>query len=94
MSRVTSRDFGMEGDTFTPIGEWTHGRGQGSEGGDWCANCDKIWRGQTKARNMNKKGVKWLFYPLFGKKLAEFVLFLMTIIYIFNSMGVKCVEKF
>ena len=30
---------------------------------------------------MNKKGVKWLFYPFFGQKLAEFVLFLKTIIY-------------
>ena len=30
---------------------------------------------------MNKRGLKCLFYPLFGQKLAEFVLFLKTIIY-------------
>ena len=32
-------------------------------------------------RNVNKRGLKCIFYPLFGQKLAEFVLFLKTIIY-------------
>ena len=58
--RVTSRDFGM-------------GWGQGSDGGDWRVNLDKILRGYKKARNVNKRGVKWLFYPFFGQKMAKFV---------------------
>ena len=44
-------------------------------------------------RNVNKNGVKWLFYPLFSQKLAEFVLFLKSIIYIYlNAREPKIFE--
>ena len=44
-------------------------------------------------RNVNKNGVKWLFYPLFSQKLAEFVLFLKSIIYIYlNALEPKIFE--
>ena len=62
--------------------QFWHGGDKGPMVGDWRVNRDKIWRGHKKARNVNKMGVKWLFYPLFGQKLAGFVLFLKTIIYI------------
>ena len=34
---------------------------------------------------MDKKGIKWIFNPLFGQKLAEYVLFVKTIIYILGN---------
>ena len=38
--------------------------------------------GSQIRKECEKKGVKLIFYPLFDKKLAEFVLFLKTITYI------------
>ena len=43
--RVTSRDFGMGGDTSPPIGGGHMGGDKGPMGGDWRVNRDKIWRG-------------------------------------------------
>ena len=48
--------------------------GQGSDGGDRRVIRDKIWRCLKQARNVNKKGCKWLFCPLFTQKFAKYVL--------------------
>ena len=53
-----------------PVEILAWGLGQGSDG--WHINRNKILRGRKQARNVNKRGVEWLFQPLFGQKLAEF----------------------
>ena len=58
------------------------GGGQGSDGGGLAGKSRQNLEGAQISEECEKRGVKCLFYPLFGQKLAEFVLFLTTIIYI------------
>ena len=60
--RAINRDFGMGGDTG-PMGDWLLIR-------------NKIQRCVKKARNFNKRGVKWLSRPVLGQKFAKYVLIL------------------
>ena len=58
------------------------GGGQGSNRGGLARKSHQNLEGSQISKECEKKGVKLIFYPLFDKKLAEFVLFLKTITYI------------
>ena len=55
---------------------------------------DKIRRCLKSARNVNKRGIKWLSCPLFGEKLAKCVLIVNNFIDYYLKARKVCQKNF